>query len=209
MTEIESNVMRYIIAHFKKGAACVLTQRKVLTSSDMRKGRGANTNPFWGRVEVESVYSGGVMGTDYSQSVANTATRMGNDTAREDVNLRRSNHHPIDNGELGEWFSTDKRTETKVYLKLQRNNKQIGFKVAKTFFVDGHVATDAEFAELQKWLVDDVQSQSTTQTELGIDKEHEQMFKIFTLSTIKSIKQGENEFSPSEVLREEYAYAVA
>ena len=35
---------------------------------DMKKGRGANTNPFMGRVAKREVYGGWVVGTNYSSS---------------------------------------------------------------------------------------------------------------------------------------------
>lgn len=199
-------LMNQIMRTFNEGCASVVITRKS-ADSDMNKGRSAaNRNPLYGHVEVEAKYSGFVMGTDYSNSVANTAQRMGEDVSRDDVRLRETWHRPCD-GEYGKWFSTDKRTATKCYLKLQRNEQQIGFKVEKTYFVDGHEATAEELATIKAWLKKDSNEQSATQKELGIDKEHEQHFILVTLENILCIKQNENVLLPYEIAA--YAAAVA
>jgi hypothetical protein len=197
-------LMALIANEFVKGAACTVVVNKSADSS-MNKGRGVNTNPFMGRVEIEKTYNGFVMGTDYQNSIENTAERMGNGT---DANLKSVWHKPI-LGYLGEWFSTDKRTESKVYLKLQRNNKQVGFKTTEVYYLDGHVATAEELAEISVWLKKKNHTQSSTQVEMGIDAEHEQYFILPQLETIVSIKQGNKEIKPIEMLEEVYAVAVA
>ena len=197
-------LMALIANEFVKGAASTIVVNKSADSS-MNKGRGVNTNPFMGRVEIEKTYSGYVMGTDYQNSIENTAERMGNET---DANLKSVWHKPIF-GYLGEWFSTDKRTESKVYLKLQRNNKQVGFKTTEVYYLDGHVATAEELAEISVWLKKKSHTQSSTQVEMGIDAEHEQYFILPQLETIVSIKQGNKEIKPIEMLEEVYAVAVA
>ena len=197
-------LMALIANEFVKGAACTVVVNKSADNS-MNKGRGVNTNPFIGRVEIETTYNGFVMGTDYQNSIENTAERMGNET---DANLKSVWHKPIF-GYLGEWFSTDKRTESKVYLKLQRNNKQVGFKTTEVYYLDGHVATAEELAEISVWLKKKSHTQSSTQVEMGIDAEHEQYFILPQLETIVSIKQGNKEIKPIEMLEEVYAVAVA
>ena len=197
-------LMALIANEFVKGAASTIVVNKSADSS-MNKGRGVNTNPFMGRVEIEKTYNGFVMGTDYQNSIENTAERMGNET---DANLKSVWHKPIF-GYLGEWFSTDKRTESKVYLKLQRNNKQVGFKTTEVYYLDGHVATAEELAEISVWLKKKSHTQSSTQVEMGIDAEHEQYFILPQLETIVSIKQGNKEIKPIEMLEEVYAVAVA
>jgi hypothetical protein len=198
-------LMALIANEFVKGAACTVVVNKPADSS-MNKGRGVNTNPFLGgRVVIEKTYNGFVMGTDYQNSIENTAERMGNGT---DANLKSVWHKPI-LGYLGEWFSTDKRTESKVYLKLQRNNKQVGFKTTEVYYLDGHVATAEELAEISVWLKKKNHTQSSTQVEMGIDAEHEQYFILPQLETIVSIKQGNKEIKPIEMLEEVYAVAVA
>ena len=197
-------LMALIANEFVKGAACTVVVNKSADNS-MNKGRGVNTNPFIGRVEIEKTYNGFVMGTDYQNSIENTAERMGNET---DANLKSVWHKPIF-GYLGEWFSTDKRTESKVYLKFQRNNKQVGFKTTEVYYLDGHVATAEEFAEISVWLKKKSHTQSSTQVEMGIDAEHEQYFILPQLETIVSIKQGNKEIKPIEMLEEVYAVAVA
>jgi len=199
-----NEIMVLIATEFVKGAASTIVVNKSADTS-MNKGRGANTNPFMGRVMIEKTYSGFVMGTDYQNSIENTAERMGNDA---EANLKSVWHKPI-GGELGEWFSTDKRTEEKIYLKLQRNAKQVAFKTTEVYYVDGHVATEEEMESLSAWLKKKSHNQSSTQIEMGIDKEHEQYFILPQLETIKSIKQGNKEIKPMELLAEVYAVAYA
>ena len=125
-------IMALIANEFVKGAASTVVVNKSADTA-MNKGRGANTNPFMGRVTIEKTYCGYVMGTDYQNSIENTAERMGNEDA--DANLKKVWHKPCE--EFGEWFSTDKKTESKVYLKLQRNAKQVGCKTTEVYYLDG------------------------------------------------------------------------
>lgn len=204
---MNTELMNQIMRTFDKGSASVVITRKS-ADSDMNKGRGANRNPFYGRTDVEAIYSGFVMGTDYSNSVANTAQRMGEDVSRADVKLKETWHRPCD-GEYGKWFSTDKRTATKCYLKLQRNEQQKGFKVEKHYFVDGRAATDAEVAAIKAWLKKDSSSQSSTQIECGIDKEHEQHFILVTLDNVLYIQQNERKLQPYDMATAAAEYAMA
>ena len=205
-------LMNQIIHTFEKGSASVVITRKN-ADSDMNKGRSSsNRNPLYGHVEVEAKYSGFVMGTDYSNSVANTAKRMGEEVSRDDVRLRETWHRPINDEEVGiegvgKWFSTDKRTATKCYLKLQRNEQQIGFKVEKTYFVDGHEATAEELATIKAWLKKESDGLSATQKELGVDKDHEQHFILVTLENILCIRQKGAVLLPYDIAA--YAAAVA
>ena len=197
-------VMALIANEFVKGAASTIVVNKSADSA-MNKGRGANRNPFLGRVTIRKEYSGFVMGTDYSNSLDNTADRMGNSDA--EVNLKSVWHKPTPI--YGEWFSTDKATESKVYLKLQRNEQQKGFKTITSYYLDGNEATDEEVAAIEVWLKKKSNAQSSTQVEMGIDKEHEQHFILPQLDTIESIKQGDREVEPYRLMHEEFAMAVA
>ena len=202
MEKIE--IMALIANEFVKGAASTIVVNKSADSS-MNKGRGANRNPFLGRVIIAKEYSGFVMGTDYSNSLENAAERMGNEDA--EANLKRVWHKPTE--VFGEWFSTDKATESKVYLKLQRNAKQVGCKTTTTYYLDGNIATEEEVAAIERWMKKSDHKQSSTQTEMGIDKEHEQYFILPQLDTIVSIKQGDREVEPYHLLHEEYAVVLA
>lgn len=199
---MQLEIMAAIANKFQKGAASTIVVNKSADSS-MNKGRGANTNPYMGRVIIAKSYSGYVMGTDYLNSIENAAERMGN--ADAEANLKSVWHKPA--SEFGEWFSTDKKTESKIYLKLQRNEKQIGCKTITTYYLDGHEATAEEIADIERWMKKKSHTISSTQTEMGIDAEHEQHFLLMQLDTIVSIKQGEKELSPVEMLS--VAVAVA
>lgn len=197
-----TQVMAMIANEFSKGVASTIVVNK-LADSAMNKGRGANRNPFLGRVIIAKEYCGYVMGTDYANSITNTANRMGNDGA--EAELKSVWHKPCE--VLGEWFSTDKKTESKIYLKLQRNEKQIGFKTTTTYYLDGEVATDAERTAIESWLKKKSNNLSSTQVEMGIDKEHEQHFILPQLDTIVTIKQGDKVLEPYSLLHEVYAVA--
>lgn len=199
----KNEIMAIIANEFVKGAASTIVVNKSADSS-MNKGRGANTNPFFGRVMVEKTYSGFVMGTDYQTSIENAAKRMGNEV---EATLKKVWHKPTE--VFGEWFSTDKATESKVYLKLQRNEKQVACKTTTTYYLDGNLATADEVAQITSWMKKKSHTQSSTQIEMGIDKEHEQHFILPLLDTITSIKQGDREVSPYNLLHEAYAVAVA
>ena len=197
---MQLEIMAAIANEFVKGAASTIVVNKSADSS-MNKGRGENKNPYLGRVIIAKSYSGYVMGTDYLTSIENAAERMGNDDA--EANLKKVWHKPTER--FGEWFSTDKKTESKVYLKLQRNAKQIGCKTTTTYYLDGHLASDEEVAQIEMWLKKKNHTISSTQADMGIDAEHEQTFLLMQLDTIVSIKQGEKVLSPIEML----AVAVA
>lgn len=203
-------LIQLIITTFIKGAATTIVQKKVLSEKEMNKGRGANRNPFLGgRVVMTKTISGVVMGTDYSRSLAAAATRMGNETTAEEVNLKTNWHKPINDGVEGEWFSTDKATESKIYLKLQRNEKQVAYKVTTEYELDGHAATAEETAAIEAWMKKKSNTQSSTQTELGMTKDNEQFFILPQLDTITCIKQNDREVSPFNLLHEVHAMAVA
>jgi hypothetical protein len=191
-------VMALVANEFVKGAASTIVVNK-LADSSMNKGRGANRNPYLGRVIIAKEYCGYVMGTDYQNSLENTASRMGN--ADAEANLKSVWHKPCE--EFGEWFSTDKATETKVYLKLQRNAKQVACKTTTEYYLDGHLATAEEFAQINLWLKKKSNTQSSTQTEMGLDEEHEQHFILPQLDTIVLIKQTGREITPYDLLTEE------
>lgn len=197
-------VMALIANEFGKGAASTVVINKSADSS-MKKGRGENRNPYMGRVMIEKTYTGYVMGTDYKGSLENTATRMGNEGER--ANLKETWHKPC--AELGEWFSTDRRTESKYYLKLQRNEKQVGFSTTTVYYLDGRLATDEETADIERWMKSKSNTQSSTQIEMGIDSEHEQHFILPQLDTVVLIKQKDKELYPQRVVEEVYAVSVA
>lgn len=199
-----NEVMALIANTFKAGNGCVVVSRKCANSA-MRKGTSKNRNPFLDRVEIEKTISGLVMGTNYGNSIENAAERMGNSDAV--ANLKKVWHKPT--AYLGQWFRTDKRTETKVYLKLQRNAKQVGFKTTVTYYLDGHIADATEVAAISEWLSKKTHTMSSTQVELGIDEEHEQEYILPQLETILTIKQGDKVVHPQSLMREVATIEVA
>ena len=191
-------IMNYLevmtqIVKFQKGAGCIVVTNKL---ADMKKGRGDNRNPFIGRVIIEKVYSGYVMGTDYVKSIENAAARMGNTNVTAKPKKVWHKRASI----FGDWFNTDKATESKFYLKLMRNEKQIAHKVTTTYYLDGRLATDAEVAAIESWMPTRKHTISSTQREIGIDDEHKESYILPQLDTITLIKQGDREFRPAYAL---------
>ena len=204
-------MMGEIRSMFVSGAASTIVVNRS-ADNDMRKGRGANRNPFLGRVMLHKTYSGYVMGTDYANSLRNTAERMGNEGA--EPNLKKNWHEPVADKKLGEWFSTDRKTHSKLYLKLQRNNKQVACKVTTEYYLDGKPATEGEVYLIKSWLKEDDNTMSSTQTEMGIDAAHKQHFILPALDTITCIKQGDKVwlrqgFSLTELMVEQPAYTTS
>ena len=197
--------MSEISSMFKKGASCTVVINKSADSS-MNKGTKNNRNPFLGRVTLRKTYSGYALGVDYPNTLKAIAERMGSNA---EPNLKKNWHVALD-----EWFSTDRKTMSKVYLKLQRNEKQVACKVVTEYFVDGRAATPQEVYEIEGWLKSRSSTQSSTQVEMGIDKAHEQQFILPSLDTITCIKQGskiwlKQGFSITSVMVEQPAYAIS
>ena len=152
---------------------------------DMKKGRGANTNPFMGRVTKREVYGGWVVGTNYSSSCEKASTRSGGSGEFQ----AKPNWHTYYN----DFFETDKKTRSKFYLQLQRADKQSS-RVETTYYLDGkELSKDStEFAEVAKWFkAKPVHKQSSSQVESGISAENERHYILLTLANIERIKQGE------------------
>ena len=175
----------------------------------MLKGRGANRNPFLGRVTIQKTYVGYALGIDYKGSIESASKRMGNENPS--AVLKKTWHKPT--SEYGEWFSTDRKTESKVYLKLGRNAQRLCCSVETIYFVDGHLASDTERKAIEEWLPKRNHTMSSTQREIGLDSDHEQTFILPELSTVVLIKQNEREIRPQSLLAESVApvpaYAVA
>ena len=212
MTQIE--LMRLIMATFAVGQGSKLITFKN-ADKDMKKGTKNNRNPYLGRVQVRAEYSGYVMGTNYAESVANKAQKLGYDVSVEEVrdNLKETWHKPcetIDGIEYGKWFVTDRKTESKVYLKLQRSEEQNVFsKVDKTYYLDGREATADEANDIESWFQSGKGILSSTQRDAGLNEENRQHFLAPQLDTIEYIQQKERTLRPSELLTEVYAMAVA
>lgn len=201
-------IMREIASEFVSGAACTVVVNRSADSS-MNKGRGANRNPFMGRVMLRKIYCGYVMDTSYVNSLLNTAGRMGNEDVQ--VNLKDNWHEPVADKELAGWFETDKRTHSKYYLKLQRNEKQVACKTYTFYYVDGRPATQEEVYLIKSWLKKDTHKMSSTQVEMGIDQAHRQHYILPQVDTITCIKQGKRTwlkqgFSLTSVMVKKPAY---
>lgn len=150
----------------------------------MNKGRGANRNPYLGRLTKVETYGGWCLGINYSNSCQNAAIASGSTTTF----VAKESWHKFYN----EFFEIDKKTESKFYLKIQVSEMQDS-KVDTAYYLDGKAITkDSEtFAEIKKWFKTKSSSQSSSQVAAGVDAAHERVYKVVKLENIRSITQGD------------------
>ncbi len=171
--------VNFLSDSLKKGCAVKVTSYK---ETKMNKGTQANRNPYLGRVFERTTIGGWQVGTSYVNSCQNAAVKSGS----TETFISRPSWHIYFN----DFFEVDKATETKYYLQLQKS-AQSGNKTEKTYYVDGHEATEAEVEDIQKWLPKSEKKQSSSQTEAGIDADRERSYILLGLENIESIEQGE------------------
>ena len=193
----EESIVETLSQNLKKGAAVNVTTFKETT---MNKGTKTNRNPFLGRVTEQTTLGGWQVGTNYSNSCQKAANRSGSD---EEFEAKQSWHIYYN-----DFFETDKNTNMKFYLQLQKSAKS-GCKTEKTYFIDGKPATEEEVNLIKEWLPKSKKNQSSSQVNAGIDEEHEREYILIALSNIQSIKQGEFNYNicKSETKAVALAYA--
>lgn len=150
----------------------------------MNKGRGANRNPYLGRLTKVETYGGWCLGVDYSNACQNAAIASGSTSTF----VAKETWHKYYN----DFFETDKKTESKFYLKIQVSEMQ-GSKVDTTYYVDGKpISKDSDtFAEIKQWFKTKSSSQSSSQVAAGVDAAHERVYKVIKLENVRSITQGD------------------
>ena len=150
----------------------------------MNKGRGANRNPYIGRLTKVETYGGWCLGVDYSNACQNAAIAAGSSATF----VAKETWHEYYN----DFFEIDKKTESKFYLKIQVSEMQ-GSKVDTDYYIDGEpISKDSEtFADIKKWFKAKNNSQSSSQVAAGVDAAHERVYKVVKLENVRSITQGD------------------
>ena len=150
----------------------------------MNKGRGANRNPYIGRLTKVETYGGWCLGVDYSNACQNAAIASGSTATFE----AKETWHKYYN----DFFEIDKKTESKFYLKIQISNMQ-GSKVDTAYYLDGKaISKDSDtFAEIKQWFKTKSNSQSSSQVAAGVDATHERIYNVVKLENVRSITQGD------------------
>ena len=150
----------------------------------MNKGRGANRNPYLGRLTKVETYGGWCLGVDYSNACQNAAIASGSTSTF----VAKETWHKYYN----DFFEIDKKTESKFYLKIQISEMQ-GSKVDTTYYVDGKpISKDSStFAEVKQWFKTKSSTQSSSQIAAGVDAAHERVYKVIKLENVMSITQGD------------------
>ena len=150
----------------------------------MNKGRGANRNPYTGRLTKVETYGGWCLGVDYSNACQNAAIASGSTATFE----AKETWHKYYN----DFFEIDKKTESKFYIKIQISNMQ-GSKVDTTYYIDGErISKHSEtFADIKKWFKAKSSTQSSSQIAAGVDAAHERVYKVIKLENVRSITQGD------------------
>ena len=168
---------------FKKGCNTTIVIAKNCDDL-MNKGRGANRNPYLGRLTKVETYGGWCLGVDYSNACQNAAIASGSTATFE----AKESWHKYYN----EFFETDKKTESKFYLTIQVSEMQ-GSKVDTTYYVDGKpISKDSStFAEVKQWFKTKSSTQSSSQIAAGVDTAHERVYKVIKLENVRSITQGD------------------
>ena len=163
----EISVVSNISNALAKGQSTQVSIYKSL-DDNMNKGRGANKNPYIGRVYKREIYGGWEL-------------------------QGKPSWHTYFN----DFFETDRATRTKFYLQLQRSEKQ-GSRVETTYYLDGkELPKDSqEFEDVAKWFkAKPTPKQSSSQIASGISAENERHYILITLANIERIKQGEREIT--------------
>lgn len=168
---------------FKKGCNTTIVIAKSCDDM-MNKGRGANRNPYLGRLTKVETYGGWCLGVDYSNACQNAAIASGSTATFE----AKESWHKYYN----DFFETDKKTESKFYLKIQVSEMQ-GSKVDTAYYLDGKaISKDSEtFADIKKWFKAKSSTQSSSQIAAGVDAAHERIYKVVKLENVRSITQGD------------------
>lgn len=168
---------------FKKGCNTTIVIAKSCDDM-MNKGRGANRNPYLGRLTKVETYGGWCLGVDYSNACQSAAVASGSTATFE----AKESWHKYYN----DFFETDKKTESKFYLKIQVSEMQ-GSKVDTAYYLDGKaISKDSDtFAEIKQWFKTKSSSQSSSQVAAGVDAAHERVYKVIKLENVRSITQGD------------------
>ena len=151
----------------------------------MNKGRGANRNPYTGRLTKVETYGGWCLGVDYSNACQNAAIASGSTSTF----VAKETWHKYYN----DFFEIDKKTESKFYLKIQVSEMQ-GSKVDTAYYLDGKaISKDSDtFADIKKWFKTKSSTQSSSQIAAGVDAAHERVYKVIKLENVRSITQGDS-----------------
>ena len=92
--------------------------------------------------------------------------------------------------------------ETTAYLKIQRNETQIGHKTETKYYLYGKEVTDKKVLdEIEGWKKQKSVQPSSTQREVGMTQENMQHYKLLEVKSITLIKQGEKVLNVGTILR--------
>lgn len=176
------NVMNYVTNTFRKGCGTSIT---ICKDVDMNKGRGADKNPYIGRLTKVETYGGWSIGTDYETSCNNSAERSGSDAEIETQSVWHTYYN--------DFFQTDKRTRSKFYLQIQKTESQ-GTKVDTTYYLDGKEISreSAVFKDAEHWFKVKKHNMPSTQIACGVNAQNERHYKLLSLDNITEIRQGDN-----------------
>ena len=142
------------------------------TDAEMNKGRGKNTNPYWGRVEKVAF---GVMQFNYSyvNAVQNWVDKVGNEEEFVGESL-----------EWGRWHLYKKVITHRgnYYLRTYptRNDARRVY-----YLLDGIPVTPQEFAKIKPWLKET--PVSTKQLEAGLEEKEQVKPKNYKFSSVVAI----------------------
>jgi hypothetical protein len=163
--------------------AGVFTEVQTLAPAKMNKGRKPNVNPYLDRVLVRTTFVNVQLGTNYLNSVNNSAERSGSNTKAETTK-------PNWNAYYNQFFDINRNKPNNYHLQVQYT-ASMNYKIHKVYYVDGKEATPQEIDEIKSWLVKSSGAMSSTQQEAGVSEENQRFYCLPQLENIVYIKQGD------------------
>lgn len=154
----------------------------VLTATvpQMRK----TNNPYIDRVLKITLYSGVSVGTNYENSVNKCAERSG--STETFITEKPNGKHYIN-----DFLLASDKDENVLYFQIQYTEKMLQSGIVKIdsyYLIDKRLATDAEVAEIKKFMPTKVAPKK--QLEAGVDLDKVRYYIAPKLSNVIGLKQG-------------------
>jgi hypothetical protein len=150
------------------------------TIPQMRK----TNNPFVGRVQKLTMYSGVVLGTNYENSVNACAERSGSTETF-------ISEKPMGKHYINPFLLASDKDESVLYLQIQYTEAMLQkgiVKIHSIFLLDGKEATEKEVEAIKQFIPTKVAPKK--QLEVGVDLDKVRYYIAPKLSNVVALKQG-------------------
>jgi hypothetical protein len=161
----------------------------------MNTGRKPNKNPYIGRAFEYKIYHKYQAGTSYENRTNNAAEKSGGQ-GNAKVKVTHFDYYDP-------FWRVLKSDRNHYYLQLQATKTQKAFTDVIGVYVDGREATPEEIEDINaNWRKTKSNTQSSTQIEAGVDKEHEITCFNVDINNILTISFGDTTINVREMLTE-------